>query len=166
MDARHPGHKKVQTGRIWKCLMCSAIFKDKNSFKNHKAQHQKELDIITFEHICKECNLSFGSSDDQLEHLVQKHSHPTKKRNKKGSEDKEKEECKNGRGCSYLKQDRCKYAHNEEPWKTVQPRRPKQKPRHKNMSQKTKDVCRNGPSCRFLKDKKCIYSHEKKPYKS
>ena len=64
---------KIRQQDVFRCLMCPEIFKDKQNFKKHKAEHQRELDVITFEHVCKECSLSFGSREDYLEHLLEKH---------------------------------------------------------------------------------------------
>ena len=118
MESRHKGVK------VFKCLMCLQIFNSKESFKQHKAMHQRELDVITFKHICKECNISFGCREEQLEHLLDKH----RPRNyvPKSVHDTHPEECKNGKSCKWLKNGRCRYEHTEQPWKTVQPRRPRQ----------------------------------------
>ena len=49
-----------------KCLMCHEFFKDKTSYKKHKAEHQRELDVITLKDVCKECSICFGSREDYL----------------------------------------------------------------------------------------------------
>ena len=53
--------------------MCTEDFTDKQSFKKHKADHQRELDVITFNDVCTKCSLSFGIREDYLEHLLEKH---------------------------------------------------------------------------------------------
>ena len=155
MNTRHKGHSFIPAVKTLKCLMCSDTFKDKQSLKKHKAEHQKELDVITFEHYCKECSLSYGCRDDYLEHLLQEHR-PAKE---KPSENKKLEACKNGQRCKYLKEDRCNFSHTKEAWKTVEPRRQRQKPKSQENSMKIQDACRNGPNCWFFKNKKCIFSH-------
>ena len=59
--------------KVFKCLMCPLLSNSKQSFMEHKAKHQKELDVITMRDVCKDCNISFGSRDDYLEHLLEKH---------------------------------------------------------------------------------------------
>ena len=128
---------------MFKCLMCSQIFNSKESFKQHKAKHQKELDVITFEHICDECNISFECREEQLEHLLAK---PRRRKDEvpKSGHDTNPDECKNGKSCKWLKNGRCRFEHNEQPWKTVQPRRqrqpatqqsPKKQPRQQQKQQ-------------------------------
>ena len=141
--------------------MCHEFFKDKTSYKKHKAEHQRELDVITLKDVCKECSICFGSREDYLEHLLQKHR-PKKSAEVKSvsSNSQEPEECENL------------------PWKTVQTRRQKQKsnqqksPRkqqHSNQQQTShlqkkqfqrKPACDNGPSCKFLKEDRCNFFHK------
>ena len=118
MESKHKGV------RVFKCLMCAEVLNSKETFKQHKIKHQKELDVVTFEHVCKECNISFGCREYQIQHLLDKH----RPRNyvPKSVHDTHPEECKNGKSCKWLKNGRCRYEDNEQPWKTVQPRRPRQ----------------------------------------
>ena len=132
--------------------------------------HQKELDIITFKHVCKDCNLAFGDSDDLLEHLVSEHRHrqPAKQYNRiypKDIRSKEVEDCSNGPSCKYLQDNRCNFRHTELPWKTAKPRRQRQdiqkhKQEHNQNNKKQQDVCRNGYSCKYKKNNRCIFIHE------
>ena len=172
MQIRHKGVK------VYKCLMCSVISKSKESYREHKKMHQQELDVITFKHVCRECNLSFGSREQELEHMLEKHRPRQDNKKKSGPlYAQELEDCKNGPSCTWLKNKRCKFEHSEQPWKTVQHRRQKQlsrkeseqrqQPRQQQQARagerkgkKETENCLNGPSCKFLKHGKCKFSHE------
>ena len=177
MESRHNGVK------VFKCLMCSEVLNSRDKYRQHKAKHQKELDVITFKHVCLECNISFGSSDEELQHMLDEHrpKHFNRKKSKP-KQDEELEECQNGPSCKWLKQNRCMFEHTEQPveqpWKVVKSRRQKQQPRqlprqhqqkehprqqqNKQIKKQSLDACRNGPSCKFHKDNRCMFSHETK----
>ena len=179
MESKHKGV------RVFKCLMCAEVLNSKETFKQHKIKHQKELDVVTFEHVCKECNLSFGCSDDQLEHLLAKHRPKTYIGHNSGR-DIETEECRNGPSCKWLNDGHCNFQHKEQPWKKVQRRKQKQpilqqsqkqqpmqqqKGKHHVRQQQQikqhnprleheKPACSNGPACKFLKENRCNFYHK------
>ena len=132
-------HKGVN---VFKCLMCKEVLQ-KKSYKQHMAKHQRELDVITFQHVCKECNKSFGSREDLLGHLLDKHRPEgylpkTADMDNSGPEqDKEKEECQNGPSCKWFKESRCLFGHNNQSWKTVQSKRQKQLTRNNQHNSST-----------------------------
>ena len=169
MTSRH-GVKLINHNGF-KCLMCTEVLMDKQSFMKHKADHQRELDVITFNDVCTKCSLSFGSREDYLEHLLEKHR-PKQYNDKQTGlkKSKESEECENGPNCKWLKTDSCKFEHNKQPWSTVQNRmHKKQTKQHQARvveqsyakTQATK-VCTNGPSCKFLKQDRCNFFHKEK----
>ena len=179
MESRHKGVK------VFKCLMCAAVLNSKESFKQHKVKHQKELDVVTFEHVCKECNISFGCREDQLQHLLDKHRPKNYKKHNSGH-DMNIEECRNGPSCKWLKEGHCNFEHKEQPWKKVQHRRQrqatlqqsqKQQPRQQQQGkqhdrqqqqirqtyprqEQKKPACSNGPACKFLKENRCNFYHK------
>ena len=183
MESKHQGVK------VFKCLMCSEVSKSKQSFKEHKAKHQKELDIIinhtsTDRYLCKECNISFGIRDDYLQHLLDKHRNRKNHGGKSNPKDSyEYDECKNGPSCKWLKYNRCNFEHPQEPWKTVQSRKKTQNPRQQqqpkerqqqprqNQQQRRQQhqvdnkipTCTNGPSCYYFKQQRCNFYHSAKP---
>ena len=168
METRHD-MILIENNKKYKCLMCAEVFKDKKTFSEHKAKHQSELDVITFNHVCKNCNLSFGTNDDYLEHLLQKHRpQQTKAKNTELEDVQEIEKCTNGPKCKYLKENRCNFGHNQQPWKTVQPRKQHIKKIHnqtnsvqqKETRHQQLDACRNCPSCKYYKDKRCNFFHK------
>ena len=171
---------KISQEKDHKCLMCHEVCIDKNSFKKKKAQHQKELDVITLDHVCKECSLSYGSREDLLEHMLEKHRPKEWKGVNRLSNAQELKECENGPKCRWLKNNKCKFEHNIQPWKTGQTKshqkklnqqKPPKKTQHKNTHQtshdhkqyfppKGKPVCDNGPSCKYLKEDRCKFVHK------
>ena len=121
-------HKGVN---VFKCLMCREVLQ-KNSYKQHMAKHQRELYVITFQHVCNECIKSFGSNEDMLGHLLDKHR-PEGYRPKTADidnpgpgQDKETEECQYGPSFKWFKESQCLFGHNNQSWKTVQSKRQKQ----------------------------------------
>ena len=92
----------------------------------------------------------------------------------------ELEEYENGPECRWLKNNKCKFEHKIQPWKTGQtkrqqkkldqqklPRKTQHQNRHKNgqdhkqhFQPKGKPVCDNGPSCKFLKEDRCKFAHK------
>ena len=128
MQIRHKGVK------VFKCLMCPKISKSKESYREHKAMHQKELDVITFKYVRRMCNLCFGSTDEELEHMLEKHRRRQDAGHKSSTvHDQDLDECKNGPRCKWLKNKSCNFKHSEQPWKTVQHRRQKQKFRQESQ---------------------------------
>ena len=67
MESRHNGVM------VFKCLMCAEVLNSKVKYREHKAKHQRELDVITLKYVCMECNISFGSSDEELQHMLDEH---------------------------------------------------------------------------------------------
>ena len=161
--------------KVFKCLMCPLLSKSKQSFMEHKAKHQKELDVITMKDVCKDCNISFGSREDYLEHLLEKHrNRENSSGTSKTNHVQETEECQNGPSCKWLKNNRCMYEHQEQPWKTVHTKKKRQQPKQQHQqkepqqqekhprrqTQQNKSECRNGPTCIYLKYNKCSFAHK------
>ena len=156
---------KITNQDVFRYLMCPQFFKDKQNFKKHKAEHQRELDVITFEHVCKECSLSLGSRDDYLGHLLEKHRpKKTTEKHNQSPKSKELEECENGPSCKWLKLNKCKFEHNEQAWKTVHHKIQKQQSKQKNTNVQYQQPCRNGPSCKFWKQDRCNFFHKEKKH--
>ena len=176
-------HNAVQ---VFNCLMCPEVSNIKQRFREHKARHQSELDVIEYHRTCTDCNITFKSRDEKLEHLLAKHR-PQKGAGEKSipSHAKDQDECKNGPSCQWLKNNRCSFKHSEQPWQTVHHRRHKQQSKQQSQHQQKQhsqqqsrqqkqprsfqqeeemEHCWNGLSCKFQKQGRCKFSHEKSRY--
>ena len=102
----------------------------------------------------------------------------------------EQEKCKNGSSCKWFKENRCLFGHNDQPWKTVKPRRQKQifrnnQPRQQQQGRqqqhgrqqqqvrqqnpqikKGKEDCTNGPACKFMKETRCHFKHKQNKHQT
>jgi hypothetical protein len=114
---------------------------------------------------------------------LEKHMERCQGTEKTGSANKQKEACKNGQHCKYLKENRCSYLHEEhntQPWKKVQSRRQGRKlqhhqeerqgpprrqqvqqelPRRPQFRQQQQEACRNGTRCSYHKENRCNFFH-------
>ena len=128
-----------------KCRMCGFIANGLESIKEHKQQHQRELNVghistypmnvYTFK--CTPCEQSFKTHDDLMEHMVKEHLTEEHRNGKRFVDSAKKIEeathsdrpalCKNGPQCYYHRQSRCNFYHDQPP-KQKQVRSPRQPP--------------------------------------
>ena len=99
MEYKHKGVK------AFKCLMCPVVSNSQQSFKEHKAHHQKELDVITrrdkthdLEYSCEVCNKTYKNIEDAKAHAMK----PCGRIYKKGDATNGKEPNQNSK-CNYCK---------------------------------------------------------------
>ena len=175
------------------CPKCHITFKSEEDIYKHANVCSEVLDPI----ICEKCNCELITKAG-----LEKHVKRCKGENRPGftktKQQQSKEKCTNGPMCRFLKENRCLFVHNEqnrkhsgrsqEPWQTVQRRRPKQvlhcnnceekfnsreeKQRHKcqhagarrqdrlEPSTRRKDIeCFRGPNCFRLANDTCWFKH-------
>ena len=185
--------KHMDKHHVGDCPKCHITFKSEEDIYKHANVCSEVLEPI----ICEKCNCELITKAG-----LEKHVKRCKGENRPGftktKQQQSKEKCTNGPMCRFLKENRCLFVHNEqnrkhsgrseEPWQTVQRRRPKQvlhcnnceekfnsreeKQRHKcqhagvrrqdrlEPSTRREDIeCFRGPNCFRLANDTCWFKH-------
>ena len=124
-----------------------AVQKNKETAKNTAQQSQQD------EIKCTKCGKKENSKSDLMIHMDLVHTREELVQNTQNKEWptlKQGEACKNGDGCSWLRNNKCRFVHNIK--SDVRS--------HKKAIHSEAEPCKNGPNCGYRRNNACKFSHQ------